>query len=504
MSTTTQVQTDYTTTSLKRQSSGTVLLKEASPLDGISRATPFPTWMREYLDTSDCTYVELKEGDKFFPLVSRYLVKSTEAQSFTIGTRQAVFPSWYLSSQLQGKKKKEKSTTLDLGTGVHRAQWQGHSLLVLVQDVGSPVGCSYAVTRYRSMVVFMEGKQSRDVLHSFLDNLKSEDEKPDERVVKIYRWSVCAEKWKKVGVKSARPISSVVLPAETKDKVTTDIEQFLDEDTGKFYYQHGIPYKRSYLFSGPPGAGKTSLIHALAGNYERSICLVQAAHPKMTDEMFSTLIQTCPKDSILCLEDVDALFGDNRAGKDASKGFLTFSGILNALDGIASPDAQIFVMTTNHAERLDKALVRPGRVDQHVVFETAVEQQISALFLNFYPDEDSLAQEFAQGVVKGYEGISMAALQQHFIRHMHSSAQECVEGLDGLKQYVEEDEKRVSGKVEAADRCCVKKSTEKKVPTKEKKPSENTTSPMSLNKVCCAAAVLGLGLYHLGRSSAKC
>jgi len=502
MSTTAQtVETVYDATSLKRQSSGTVLLKEASPLDGLSRATPFPTWMREYLDTSDCTYVELKEGDKFFPLVSRYLVKSSEAQSFTIGTKQAMIP-WYWESQ--DKKKKEKTTQLDLGAGVHRAQWKGHSLLILVQDVGAPVGCSYACTRYRSMVVFMEGKQSRDALHSFLETLKNEDEKPAEKVVKIYRWSVCAEKWKKVGAKSARPISSVVLPAETKDKITADIEQFLAADTGKFYHQHGIPYKRSYLFSGPPGAGKTSLINALAGQYERSICLVQAAHPKMTDEMFSTLIQTCPKDSVLCLEDVDALFGDNRAGKDAAKGHLTFSGILNALDGIASPDAQIFVMTTNHPERLDAALIRPGRVDQHVVFEKAVEQQISAMFLNFYPDEDSLSREFAQGVIKGYEGISMAALQQHFIRHMRSSAQECLEGLDGLKDYVEDDEKRMREKVEAADGCCVKKSTKKTTKTTTTKPEVGATAEMSLKKICCAAAVLGLGLYRLGRSSAKC
>jgi chaperone BCS1 len=55
------------------------------------------------------------------------------------------------------------------------------------------------------------------------------------------------------------------MPASTKEPLLEDLADFLSEDTYEFYHEHGIPYKRSYLFHGQPGGGKTSLITALAG-----------------------------------------------------------------------------------------------------------------------------------------------------------------------------------------------------------------------------------------------
>ena len=50
-----------------------------------------------------------------------------------------------------------------------------------------------------------------------------------------------------------------------------DLQLFLGKDAHKFYRKHGVPYRRSYLFYGVPGTGKTSLIQALAGKLGRSI-----------------------------------------------------------------------------------------------------------------------------------------------------------------------------------------------------------------------------------------
>ncbi len=66
---------------------------------------------------------------------------------------------------------------------------------------------------------------------------------------------------------------------------------------------------------------------------------------------------------------------------------MTFSGFLNALDGVRSQEGQIIFMTTNHREKLDPALLRPGRADVHVLLNYASEKQMVDLFLRFFPKE---------------------------------------------------------------------------------------------------------------------
>lgn len=105
---------------------------------------------------------------------------------------------------------------------------------------------------------------------------------------------------------------------------------------------------------------------------------------------------------------------------------VTFSGLLNALDGVASSTSQrILFMTTNHVSQLDPALIRPGRVDLQELIDDATPYQCGEMFSRFYAGsipEERL--EDLQGRLKGLisdarakgERISMAALQGHFIR----------------------------------------------------------------------------------------
>jgi len=68
--------------------------------------------------------------------------------------------------------------------------------------------------------------------------------------------------------------------------------------------------------------------------------------------------------------------GDKNRDTKNPKMNISFSGLLNALDGVSNPDGQIFVLTTNFRENLDSALIRNGRVDQHVQFSHATAEQI--------------------------------------------------------------------------------------------------------------------------------
>lgn len=95
---------------------------------------------------------------------------------------------------------------------------------------------------------------------------------------------------------------------------------------------------------------------------------------------------------------------------------VTFSGLLNTLDGVASSEERIVFMTTNHLDRLDPALVRPGRVDVKQEIGLASKSQLQKMYTRFYPDQiPSCAEEFADKVFRLKQGRSIAQIQGHFM-----------------------------------------------------------------------------------------
>ncbi|CAD6451727.1 b656ec0f-0a53-4e0e-afed-0cd71481acaa [Sclerotinia trifoliorum] len=240
--------------------------------------------------------------------------------------------------------------------------------------------------------------------------------------------------WIEVARRPCRPMRTVVLDEVMKNKVLRDINEYLNPSTARWYAIRGIPYRRGYLFHGPPGTGKTSLTFALAGVFGLNIYVVSLLEPTLTEEELGNLFTNLPPRCIVLLEDIDTAgltrvnedkvessdecssdssSGENEAitkkhkkGKgrggrgrhsrgskkskkskkddDDEKKGISLSGLLNIIDGVASHEGRVLVMTTNHPEKLDEALIRPGRVDCQVAFTNATRHQIKEIFERMY------------------------------------------------------------------------------------------------------------------------
>jgi len=253
--------------------------------------------------------------------------------------------------------------------------------------------------------------------------------------------------WARTYPRPSRPMDTVVLDSVQKDSVIKDMNEYLHPSSERWYAARGIPYRRGYLFSGPPGTGKTSLSFALAGLFGLDIYVISLQEPTLTESDLLQLFNGLPRRCIVLLEDVDAagLRRDHNSGQqeaskskrngekeaeteegqrsDQSESYtlrdlaqelrsiaktdrgganekgrrqqntqqgtatgISLSGLLNAIDGVATAEGRVLIMTTNHAEQLDAALTRPGRVDRRINFARATREQMAELFMRMYTD----------------------------------------------------------------------------------------------------------------------
>jgi chaperone BCS1 len=393
------------------------------------------------INDSECAFVELSGGSRLYSLVVKHFSNAADG-SFTPSVHSQKLS---LIDDILSDENPNKSVSLAMGLGVasitHELNGVAHTVTAVHQRRGPIVGTSCGASTWNNLVLFVQGRENRTVLSSLLEELLNRQEETRVSEFSIWSFRVRDAYWDHMATKVARSLDSVVLPAATKTSLVADLDAFLSADTYLFYTSHGIPYKRSYLFHGVPGAGKTSLLQAIAGKYRRNLCVLQPTDPNFTDEKLQGAIQDAPNRSIIVLEDVDALFGADRAQHGGSKSSITFSGLLNALDGVANPEGQIFIMSTNHRERLDPALIRNGRVDLHVEFSFATSGQMEQLFAQFYPESDAAAaQRFREAVraALGERQVNMAALQHYFIAMMRAGAEEAIAGVRKIVEDLEE------------------------------------------------------------------
>ena len=347
-----------------------------------------------------------------FNIVTAYMAQHDTVTSYTVGGFK------------KNKKTGETDVELKLPLGQSYVMHQNHYIYADLAAIGEPTGTSFQVEQlYELTLATTENKQH---LIDFIMEAKRafEYKTVDEIICKIMKNG----SWTYLSRLPKRSLDTIVINEGVKQSVIQDVEDFLANEA--LYNQYGIPYKRNYLFSGSPGTGKTSFIFALASHFNLNVGILNMGH-QVDDYVFMKAINDMDDNMILVLEDIDALFVERKVN-DSSKSMVSFSGILNVMDGIARKHKLITFMTTNYPDRLDEALVRPGRIDHWVKFTTATKDQVRVMYTRFI-DSDAESFEAFYKHIKGLK-LSTAALQQFFFTHRGQSV---VDNVDRLVDLVE-------------------------------------------------------------------
>ena len=294
------------------------------------------------------------------------------------------------------------------------------SRVVMSRKLGETVcvGWDRKPVAMEELTLTVWGRDSR-VLTSLLSDALEDGREEAKATINIWVLSDgWGSLWEKALTKKPRAMGSVILAGDTSRKLIDDARAF--QAGASWYFDRGIPYRRGYCLYGPPGTGKTSFVQALAGELGKDICMLNLSDKELTDTRLASALREAPGNALVMIEDIDSVFVERkRCVGNGDKGGVTFSGLLNALDGVASQEGRITVMTTNHLERLDPALVRPGRVDMRVELSNATKGQAGELFERFFPG-DSEGRENFEGRIKDGQ-VSMAAVQCHLLRYRDSA-----------------------------------------------------------------------------------
>lgn len=295
---------------------------------------------------------------------------------------------------------------------------------------------SHEDTEYVRIILSFENNKDMNIIHNFLNSVIDYADKHmfeiESEIGKLCIYCNDEGYWEKTLTKKYRNMDTIYLPKKDKGMILDDVELFLSNSTKERYESIGRVHKRVYLFEGLPGSGKTSFISAIASQICYDIAIISFTE-KVTDGKLIRLMKNLPEKTILVMEDIDVLFQE-RKKNDEHKNLVTFSGILNNLDGITTRDGFICFITTNYKDCLDKALLRPGRVDKQLKFTYIVKEQMKDMFTKFMGDgytEDKFKtfyNSFRDLKVK----VSVSLVQEYLFKYL-DDPDKAIENVDEIK-----------------------------------------------------------------------
>jgi chaperone BCS1 len=232
------------------------------------------------------------------------------------------------------------------------------------------------------------------------------DLEKEKRKLRTTIWTNRWGTWVPIAKRYPRGEGTLFYEDNVHHEIRKDLYRFLGSASS--YREQGRVHKRGYIFHGPPGNGKTTLILWLAAQIGMDVAIISSC---TDDETFLGLVTRVPRGAILLLEDVDSLFASSKSRdlmvktkskkskkskkkadesspvevEDPGAKTVSLSVLLNYLDGMLSREGQIVFMTTNYFDRIDAALIRQGRADRRLKLGGPSRETVKRMFETAYP-----------------------------------------------------------------------------------------------------------------------
>nr|KYP66923.1 hypothetical protein KK1_013234 [Cajanus cajan] len=260
-----------------------------------------------------------------------------------------------------------------------------------------------------SFELTFNGKHRERALERYIPHVLKTYEamKSDKRILKIY--SRLDGYWTESELSHPATFDSLALSPELKKDIIDDLDRFLRRK--ELYKKVGKPWKRGYLLYGTPGTGKSSLIAAIANYLKFDVYDLELTSVDCNSELMRSMKEASNR-SIIVVEDVDC-------NKVVKANRFTLSGLLNYMDGLWSSggEERIVIFTTNHREKIDPALLRPGRMDMHIHLSFLKGKAFRVLASNYLGIEgDHPLFEEIEGLLERIE-VSPAVVAEQLMRN---------------------------------------------------------------------------------------
>lgn len=386
--------------------------KYATALVGVEATRQVASTIRSVVRNRVAHTVTVGERDQIYPDVHRWLLEISPDKghrALAVKTNRDFDMSEPVGPGYLSRNKRSSMTLIFDSSRPRLVRVDGHPVLVeVIRPDNAPANERVMIdySEFEKKIQFTSlTKAGQQAVLKHLTTMAKRQDVSKPRLMMLSKW----DDWETRSDLPGRPLSSVVLPPGQKQAIVDDLAAFLDAE--EEYARLAIPYHRGYLLHGPPGTGKTSLAKALATHFNLDLWYVPLADIKQEGALMQALSRVSPR-SLLLLEDIDTLKISH--DRSTESGQINMSSLLNALDGVATPHGLITMMTTNHYDRLDDALVRAGRMDRVEEITYPSMREIVALFEHYF----GAAPGRYQHSLNESPGISQAEVSEIFKRHL--------------------------------------------------------------------------------------